>query len=91
MFWDFFYFSFYLSLLSFSRKKVSHCIRQKEYISLHGKCPYSEFFWPLFSRIRVFPYSVRMRENAGQKNFKYGHFSRSVNLREKFHHSGNPL
>ena len=23
------------------------------------------------------PYSVRMRENMGQKNSKYGHFSRS--------------
>ena len=41
-----------------------------------------EFFWSLFSRIlteygeilRIFPYSVQMRENTNQKNSKYGHF-----------------
>ena len=52
--------------------------------TLHEKCPYSEFFWSLFSRIqtkygeilRIFPYSVRMRGNKDQKNSKYGHFSR---------------
>ena len=26
----------------------------------------------------MFPYSVRMQENTNQKNFKYGHFLRSV-------------
>ena len=31
-------------------------------------------------RIRSYsgPYSVRMRENTDQKNFEYGHFSRSA-------------
>ena len=28
--------------------------------------------------VRIFPYSVRMRENTDQSNSKYGHFSRSV-------------
>ena len=31
--------------------------------SLREKCPYSEFFWSVFSRIwTISPYSVRMRE-----------------------------
>ena len=29
----------------------------------------------------ISPYSVRMRENADQKNPEYGHFSRSVNVK----------
>ena len=52
----------------------------------HEKCPYSEFFWSVFSRIRteygeilrISPYSVRMRENTDQKNSENGHFSCSV-------------
>ena len=55
-------------------------------LSLRKMCPYSEFFWSVFLRIRtvygeilrISPYSVRMRENTEQKNSKYGHFSRSV-------------
>ena len=44
---------------------------------LREKCPYSEFFWSVFSLIRIEygeilrfsgPYSVRMRENTDQKN-----------------------
>ena len=51
------------------------------------KCPYSEFFWSVFSRIQTeyFVYcilrlntSVRMQENTDQRNSKYGHFSHSV-------------
>ena len=42
--------------------------------SLRKKCPYSELFWSAFSHIRteygeilrIFPYSVRMRENVGK-------------------------
>ena len=49
------------------------------------KCPYSEFFWSVFSRIRteygeiscISPCSARMRENTDNKNSEYGHFSRS--------------
>ena len=52
---------------------------------MRGKSPYSEFFWSVFSRIqteygeilRIFPYSVWIRENTDQKNFDYGHFLRS--------------
>ena len=56
-----------------------------EKYSLREKCPYSEFFWSAFSRIRteyreissISPYSVQMRENTDRKNPEYGHFSRS--------------
>ena len=49
------------------------------------KCLYWDLFWSAFSRIRteyeeiwsISLYSVRMRENGGQNNSKYGHFSRS--------------
>ena len=48
----------------------------------------SEFFWSVFSCIwteyedllRIFPYLVRMRENADQKSSKHEYFSRSVCL-----------
>ena len=51
--------------------------------SLCEKCPYSEFFWSVFSHIRtghgeirsISPYSVRMRGTMDQKNSKYGHFT----------------
>ena len=51
--------------------------------SLREKCPYSKFFWSVFSRIqteygeRICPYSVRMRENTDRKNSECGHFSLS--------------
>ena len=46
------------------------------------KCPYSEFFLSVFSRIwteyaeilRISLYSVRMFENKDQKNSEYGYF-----------------
>ena len=45
-------------------------------------------FWSVFSRIRteygeilrIFPYSIRMRENTDQNNSEYGHFLRSLCL-----------
>ena len=51
-----------------------------------AKCPYSELFWSTFSRIRIdygeilrmSQYSIQMRENGDQNNFKYGHFLSSV-------------
>ena len=57
-------------------------------ITLREKCPYSGFFWSVFSCLRteygemrsISPYSVRIRENADQKNSEYGHFSRSVSF-----------
>ena len=56
--------------------------------SLCKKCPYSELFWSAFSRVRteygeiwsISPNSFRMRENADQSKFEYGHFLRSVVL-----------
>ena len=46
---------------------------------LREKCPYSELFWSVFSRIwneygeifRISPSSVRMRETADQNNSEY--------------------
>ena len=57
-------------------------------ITLREKCPYSRFFWSVFSCLRTeygemrsfSPYSVRIRENTDQKNSEYGHFSRSVSF-----------
>ena len=54
--------------------------------SLGKKCPDSEFFWSVFSRIRIeygemrsiSPYSFQMRDNTDQKYFEYGHFSQST-------------
>ena len=56
-------------------------------LTLHEKCPYSEFFWSVFSHIWTEywknPYLSVFSPNAGKygpKNSEYGHFSRSVNL-----------
>ena len=54
-------------------------IRPVLYEALREKCPYSEFFWSVFSRIRtdyreiqnISPYSVQIWENTDQKNSKY--------------------
>ena len=51
-------------------------------ITLRGKCPYLEFFWSVFSRIRIeygeilriSPYSDQMWEKMDQKNSEYEHF-----------------
>ena len=55
--------------------------------TLSKKCPHSELFWSVFSRIRtedgeilrISLYSVRMPENTVQNNSEYGHFLCSVN------------
>ena len=42
---------------------------------------YSGTHFPAFGyedKLRIFPYSVRMRENVDQNNYEYGHFLRSV-------------
>ena len=83
-------FSFFGSLQSATLLKREHLrVTASQYSSpsLRGKFPYSEFFWSVFSRIqieygdllRIFSYSVRMRENTDQKNSEYGHFWRSAN------------
>ena len=54
--------------------------------SLRKKCPYLEFFWYVFSRIRTkygdlqrkSTYSVKMQENTDKKNSEYGHFLNCV-------------
>ena len=64
---------------------------------MRGKSPYSEFFWSVFSRIRteygeilrIFPYSVWIRENTDQKNFDYGHFLRSEDNNIKYSNKKN--
>ena len=55
-------------------------------ITLRGKCPYSEFFWSLFSRIRTEYGEIQsisvFSPNAGkyrpEKLYEYEHFSHSV-------------
>ena len=44
-----------------------YTLRQNKRKTLRKKCPYSGFFWSVFSCIRT--------ENIDQKNSKYGHFS----------------
>ena len=54
---------------------------------MRKKCPYSELFWSVFSRIRTdsfSPYSVQMQENTDQNNCEYVHFSRSVQVEKCF-------
>ena len=70
-------------------EKKHHCTdnwKTLNRLTLREKCPYSEPFWSVFSRIRteygkirsISPYSVQIRENMNQNNSKYGHFSPSV-------------
>ena len=59
-------------------EKMGQGLREKK-LTLRKKCPYSGFFWSVFSR-NISPYSVRMRENKNQKNSEYGHFLRSVRI-----------
>ena len=66
---------------------------------LREKCPYSELFWSLFSRILteygemllISPYSVEMWKNTDQKNSEYGHFLRSDILTETHSHFFLPM
>ena len=77
------YWSFYTFLLLFLLLLLLLGFRR---LSLCEKCQFSEFFWSVFSRIRIeyrevlyiSPYSIRMQENTCQKTSEYGHFSRSV-------------
>ena len=62
------------------------------------KCPCSEFFWSVLSRIRTeygdlprkYLYSFRKRENTDQKTPEYGHFSRSGLLSAKILYENYP-
>ena len=67
------YWSFYLFVLLLLLLLLLLCFRR---LSMREKCPYSELFWSVFSRIRteygeirsISPYPIRMRENTNQKN-----------------------
>ena len=60
-------------------------------ITLREKCPYSEFYWSVFSPIwteyeeiqSISPHLVQMRENTDQKKSEYVLFLRSVHLCEE--------
>ena len=58
--------------------RLSNCLFQ--YVTMREKCPYLEFFWSVFSRIRTSFLSVFSPNvaNTDQKNYKYGHFLRIV-------------
>ena len=55
-------------------------------MSLREKCPKRSFFWTVFSRIwteygeilRIYPYSVGIRENTNQEKLRIWTLSRSV-------------
>ena len=74
-----------VSMIDFEQVNVNWVII---YQSLSEKCPYSEFSWFLFSRIRteygeirsICPSTIRMRENTDQKNSEYGQFLRSESI-----------
>ena len=65
------------------KRACESAVQVSMYHSLRKKCPYSEFFWSVFSHVRteygeilrLSPYSVRMRENKDKKNSEYGHFT----------------
>ena len=60
-------------------------------VSLRKNVLYAEFFWSVFSRIRIeyrnlqnkSPCWVQMRENADQKNSEYGLLLRSLYILAK--------
>ena len=53
-----------------------YCIKKIPIRSYSG--PHFPRIWTEFGEMRsIFPFSVRMRENAGQNNSEYGHFLRS--------------
>ena len=66
---------------------TSHRYVKKLAKTLRKRCPDSELFWSVFSRIwtkygeilGISPYPARMQENADQNNSEYRHFSRSGN------------
>ena len=59
----------------FCERKLKALYDNGWFIALHEKCPNTEFFWSVSSRIRteygeifrISPYSARMRENTDQK------------------------
>ena len=78
------FFSVWLSMLLQHKLVLISEQKHKSKYTLLEKCPYSEFFWSVFSRISteygkmqtISRYSVQMRD-TDQKNTEYQHFSRS--------------
>ena len=62
-------------------KHVRVLTKERKNITRREKCPYSEFFWSVFSRIRIeygeIQNSIQMRGNTDEKNSEYEHFSHS--------------
>ena len=81
-----------LTYLQLRTKQVSLRYKTDLQHKLRERCPYSEFFWSVFSYIRtefgkirsISPYSIQMLENTNQKNSEYRHFSRS-DMWQSFH------
>ena len=46
-------------------------VDNSELVITHEKCPNIDFFWSVFSCIRISTYSVQMRENTDQKKNPY--------------------
>ena len=79
-------------LINFNSKSSSAGVRTDQwykYIPISGvttsnttlreKCPYSDFFYSVFSCIRTrYTVIVQMRENSSKKNSEYGYLLRSV-------------
>ena len=60
------------------QNELTHLIKDdydSHMMTLREECPYSEFFWSVFSRIRT--EKLRTRK-TNQKNSEHGHFSPSV-------------
>ena len=74
--------------LSFHTSYMGDCqlhYLYEDYVALREKCPNTEFFWPVFSRIRTEYGKIRsllIQSECGKiparKNSVFGHFSHSV-------------
>ena len=84
---------YYVVIIQIFKKLLKYLYRFFKSKEFHecGRCPYSEFFWSVFSLIHT-EYGdllgkclhwVRIQENTDQKNPKYGLFSRSVHEYKK--------
>ena len=80
-----------LVAVNYFLKKVSSQLFGRFFnILLREKCPYSELFWSVFSRIRteyggirsISPHSVWMREDTDRGNSECGHFLRSDKVKK---------
>ena len=83
-FWE----SFKNTFLKENLRRLLLHLQKRLWWTRFSRCPYLELFGSAFARIRteygkklrISPYSVRMRENTDQNNSEYGHFSRSESL-----------